>query len=100
MNTLLNGLRGALSRPVGRLRLYNMEYCSYCRKVQRAANKLGIDLVVLDVFADRAARERLRSATGRTRVPVLGILDENGQEVFLPESDEIISYLEQLAALQ
>lgn len=77
--------------------MYNMEYCSYCRKVQREANKLGIELVVMDVFADRVARERLRVATGRTRVPVLGILDENGAEEFLPESDEIISYLRQHA---
>jgi glutathione S-transferase len=77
--------------------LYNLEYCSYCRKVAREANRLGLDVEVIDVFRNSVARERLRAGTGRTRVPVLGIIDEQGEETFLPESDNIIDYLRQRA---
>lgn len=59
--------------------------------------KLGVKVDVIDVYADRAGRARLLSGTGRTRVPVLGITNESGQETFLPESDDIISYLRQYA---
>lgn len=74
-------------------RLYNLEYCSYCRKVEREAKRLGIQLELIDVYRETAGRARLFAGTGRTRVPVLGIIDENGQEYFLPESESIIHFL-------
>ncbi len=96
MKTLLSRIRGALtSRP--RLRLYSMEHCYYCRRVLREANRLGIKLPVVDVFSDPEGREYLRQKTGKTRVPVLAIIDENGTERFLPESEDIIRYLREIA---
>lgn len=98
MNVLLSKLPRAHLRGKAPLRLYDMEYCSYCRKVRHEAGKLGVELHVIDVFSDSVERDRLRAATGRTRVPVLGIVDKNGQETFLPESDDIIAYLRDHAA--
>jgi len=97
MNTLLARIRGALASNRSRLRLYSMEYCYYCRRVQREASRLGIKLTIVDVFADREGRERLRAATGRTRVPVLEIPTAEGGERYLPESDDIIFYLRGIA---
>lgn len=97
MSTLLSKSRDASTQGKALLRLYNQDYCSYCRKVKHEANRLGIELGILDIYADGTARERLRAATGRTRVPVLGIVDENGEETFLPESDDIILYLRKRA---
>ena len=78
------------------LRLYYMDYCSYCHRVTHAADKFGVKVQILNIYSDRAARERLQNATGRTRVPVLGILDEDGKESFMPESEDIIEYLRSL----
>jgi glutaredoxin len=93
MNTPLSHLPEMKLGTASHLRLYNLEYCSYCRKVEREAQKLGILLEMIDVYREPALRARLFTATGRTRVPVLGIIDENGQEHFLPESEHIIRFL-------
>lgn len=93
MNSPLSLLPETKLRAGSTLRLYNLEYCSYCRKVEREAQKLGIPLQLIDAHQEPAERARLLAGTGRTRVPVLGIIDENGREHFLPESDNIILYL-------
>lgn len=97
MNTLLSRIRAALSRDNPSLKLYQMEYCFYCRKVVREAKKLGVSIAIVDIFADRQAREHLQTHTGKTRVPVLGILGSDGVEKFLPESEDIIRYLREEA---
>ena len=83
------------SRP---LRLYQSEYCYYCVIVRRAAQKLGVKLTVFELYTDSEARARLIAATGRTTVPVLGIMDDAGNERFLAESRDIIKFLEQYAS--
>jgi glutaredoxin len=93
MNAFLDKLSSLASPAAPPLRLYHMEYCYYCVLVRRAADKLGIKLKLVDVLSDRSARQRLVEATGRSRVPVLGIRGANGDETFLPESEEIIAFL-------
>jgi glutaredoxin 2 len=89
-------MRSLFGRARPTLRLYNLEYCYYCVLVRREANRLGLDLKLIDVHNDTGGRQRLREATGRTRVPVLGIHRDDGGEEFLPESQDIIRYLRSL----
>jgi len=76
--------------------LYHLEFCSYCVKVRRAAERMGIPLQLVDVAKHKSARAFLREHLGRSTVPVLSI-DQNGETELLPESEDIIRRLEQLS---
>ena len=76
--------------------LYHLPLCPYCLKVRRAAARLGIDLRLVDVSEQPAARQRLLAARGRATVPVLAIATEAGEDL-LPESDDIVEYLRRQA---
>lgn len=85
-------------QPAGRsaeLLLYHLPHCPYCRKVRRAAAELGIELELVDISRDEAARRLLFSARGRATVPVLRIPTTDGFEL-LPESDDIVAFLRDL----
>jgi glutaredoxin len=81
------------------LSLYHLPYCPYCHKVRRAAAALGIELELRDISNDRAARRMLNKKLGRSTVPVLRIETRGGVEL-LPESDDIVAYLQDIAARQ
>ena len=78
-----------------RFTLFNLPGCPYCVRVQRAANRLGIELDVVDVHHDPSAMQRLLSWRGRTTVPVLEIPGANGPSL-MAESADIVAYLETL----
>lgn len=80
------------------LSLYHLRTCPFCLKVRRAAAELGIELELIDIAADPAARRRLLDARGRATVPVLSIPTEDGGEQLLPESNDIVAYLRRHAA--
>lgn len=75
------------------LALYHFETCPFCHRVRRAAQRLGLDLELRDIFADDRHLHDLTNATGRRTVPVLRI-EEDGDVRWLPESADIIAFLE------
>ncbi|OQX67269.1 MAG: hypothetical protein B6A08_16280 [Sorangiineae bacterium NIC37A_2] len=79
------------------LRLYQTEWCPYCRMVTRAAERLGVHLELLNVDRDPTLRQMLVARRGRGTVPVLGIPRSEGEEL-LGESADIIAYLEKVAS--
>ena len=69
--------------------LYHFAGCTYCARVNRAIEDLGLELQRRDIHQDAAAREELVTAQGRATVPVLRI--EDGDETrWLPESADIV----------
>ncbi len=80
--------------------LYHSNTCGYCVRVRMAAQRLGLDLELRNVGrfgADANTetwRHELLEATGRTRVPVLRIAHPSGEVDWMPESRDIIRYLE------
>ena len=76
------------------LALYMTPYCPFCHRVQRAIERLGIDVELRDIFADSAHRDALVGARGRATVPVLRIATDEGDR-WMPESRDIIRYLDQ-----
>lgn len=77
------------------LALYCYATCYYCIRVRRAVARLGISLPERDILATPEHRRELIAATGRTRVPVLRIEQPDGEVRWLPESMDIVAYLEQ-----
>lgn len=78
------------------LSLYYYDTCPFCVRVLRSAKHLGVELELRNIIDDRKHRDDLVKARGRGTVPVLRIEDGERDE-WMPESRDIIRYLEQLA---
>lgn len=87
-----------MNSPSARIfRLYQWAHCSYCYRVRTAAERLGIELELIDTTRTVNAERRLITKLGRATVPVLSF-DCAGEEQLLPESADIIRFLESYAA--
>jgi glutaredoxin len=80
-----------------KLVLYHSHTCPYCALVRSAIDRLGIDVELREIFEDPRSRERLVEARGRATVPVLRITSPDGDERWMPESQDIVRYLESLS---
>ncbi|MFB6297422.1 MAG: glutaredoxin family protein [Salinirussus sp.] len=74
------------------LELYELEGCPYCAKVKRKLDQLGLEYESHMVPSSHAERTEVREVSGQTGVPVL-VDNDNGIEG-MPESDDIVAYLE------
>ena len=76
------------------LSLYVYEGCGYCVRVLRALGRLGVRVEVRDIDEEPRYEAELVAARGRRTVPVLRISPPGGREEWLPESADIVAYLE------
>ena len=76
------------------LALYHFEGCPYCQRVRDAMRRLGIQIELRDIRASSQHLEDLRTAMGRSTVPVLRIEEDGGKVRWMPESLDIVAYLE------
>ena len=81
-------------RPSPRLTLYHYPSCPYCMRVFRVLDQLGLEIERKDIHQDRGALAELERARGRRTVPVLRIEEPEGRTVWMPESLDIIAYLQ------
>ncbi|UCH46533.1 MAG: glutaredoxin [Betaproteobacteria bacterium] len=77
-----------------KLVLYHFEGCPFCSRARAAIDRLGLEVELRDIFADSKHRDELVQAQGRSTVPVLRITSPNGEERWMPESADIVRYLE------
>lgn len=77
-----------------RLSLYYMPSCPFCQRVLRAMDRMGLDIELRDINEEPGYRDELIEARGRATVPVLRIDGEDGHTRWMPESLDIIDYLE------
>ena len=77
-----------------RLALYHFAGCPFCSMVRANIERLGIDVELRDIFENAEHRDELIGARGRATVPVLKITSPNGEERWMPESRDIVNYLE------
>jgi len=78
------------------LALYYWPSCPFCVRVMNVIDRLGLDVDMRHVLKDRARREELVQARGRATVPVLRIESPDGTVRWMPESLDIIHYLENM----
>ena len=76
------------------LSLYHFDGCPYCQRVRDAMKRLGIQIELRDIRASAEHLGALRAATGRSTVPVLRIEEGEGKTRWMPESLDIVAYLE------
>ena len=79
---------------VSGLALYQYMGCIYCARVRLAMDQLGVGIELRDTRRNPEFAEEVLAATGRSTVPVLRIESEDGAAEWLPESREIITYLQ------
>ena len=77
-----------------KLALYIFSGCPFCSMVRANIERLGVDVELRDIFENAQYRDELIRARGRATVPVLRISSPNGEERWMPESRDIVSYLE------
>jgi glutaredoxin 3 len=75
------------------LELYELEGCPYCAKVKQKLDELDLAYETHLVPASHSQREEVEAISGQTGVPVL-VDEEHGIDA-MPESDDIIEYLEE-----
>ena len=75
------------------IQLYKLPGCPYCAKVERKLDELGLEYVVHEVPSAHSQRTEVEDLSGQTGVPVL--VDEAHDVDAMPESDDIVAFLEE-----
>ncbi len=75
------------------LELYELAGCPYCAKVKEKLDDLGLEYESHMVPSSHEERDEVEAVSGQTGVPVL--VDEDHGIDGMPESDDIVEYLEQ-----
>ncbi len=76
------------------LELYYSPMCGFCLRVMQVMEHLGVKADTRNVLQDREALQELQQARGRGTVPVLRIRRADGDDQWMPESSDIIRYLQ------
>ena len=74
------------------LELYELEGCPYCAKVKNKLDELDLEYDSHMVPRSHDERTEVEEVSGQTGVPVL--VDEAEGVEGMPESDDIVAYLE------
>jgi len=53
------------------IELFQAEWCPYSHRVRQRLTELGVDVVIRQVPADRAARDELQGVAGSPAIPTL-----------------------------
>jgi glutathione S-transferase len=75
------------------IELYELEGCPYCAKVTNKLEELGLEYESHMVPRAHGERTEVEELSGQTGVPVL--IDHDHGVEGMPESDDIVDYLEE-----
>lgn len=81
--------------PEDPLALYYYPSCPYCQRVLRCLDALNLEIDLRNIHARESDRQALLEARKRGTVPVLRIIEDDGQVTWMPESLDIVAYLNQ-----
>lgn len=73
--------------------LYELEGCPYCAKVTTKLSELDLEYEAKMVPRSHSERSEVKEVSGQTGVPVL--VDREHDVEGMPESDDIVRYLEE-----
>jgi len=83
-----------IDAEVSNLVLYQFKTCPFCIKVKRNNKRLSLNIETRDAQHNPIYREELLNGGGQIKVPCLKIVDEKGQQKWMYESDDIVTYLQ------
>ena len=76
--------------------MYELPGCPFCAKVRTKLDELELEYDVIEVPRSHDERTEVEKVSGQTGVPV--ITDESQDVEGMPESDDIVEYLEETYA--
>lgn len=74
--------------------LYHYDNCPYCGRVERTLATLNLHIAKKDILEDPVAMRELLAARGLKTVPVLLINNDDGSQTWIPESSDIVRFLQ------
>ncbi|TCK17931.1 glutaredoxin [Thiogranum longum] len=77
------------------LAIYQFRTCPFCIKTRQAMRRLSLNIELRDAQKNPLYRQELLEGGGEVKVPCLRISREDGQVLWLYESDRIIEWLDQ-----
>ena len=77
-----------------KMALYQFQQCPFCVKTRRQIRRLALNIETRDAQHNPEHREELLQGGGQIKVPCLKIVDENGNDSWMYESNEILEYLQ------
>ena len=83
-----------VDQEAAKLVLYQFHTCPFCIKVKRNNKRLALNIETRDAQHNPIYREELQQGGGQIKVPCLKIVDDNGNDRWMYESDDIIEYLQ------
>ncbi len=87
-----------LDKTTQNLALYQFKTCPFCIKVRREIKRQSLNIELRDAQHDQEHRQQLLNGGGQIKVPCLKVKQDDGNQVWLYESSEVIRYLKKLAA--
>ncbi len=81
-----------------KLAIYSTKWCPFCRRVWSGVDRLRIEAENRDLNKSGEWEQELIQARGRRTVPVLRITDDHGRDEWMPESADIVRWLEKTYA--
>lgn len=73
--------------------LYELDGCPFCAKVTSKLDELDLEYDSISVPSSHSQRDAVKKVSGQTGVPVL--VDEANDVDAMPESDDIVAFLEE-----
>ncbi|MCW1718447.1 glutathione S-transferase N-terminal domain-containing protein [Pseudoalteromonas sp. A3] len=92
-----SNVQAQLDQQTSQFKLYQFKACPFCVKVRRAIKREGLKIETRDAKNNQQFRQELLEQGGKIKVPCLRI-EKNGQVEWLYESNDIIAYLDKVAA--
>ncbi len=83
-----------IDQEASKLVLYQFNTCPFCIKVKRNNKRLSLKIETRDAQHNPTHREELLQGGGQIKVPCLKIIDENGKDSWIYESNDILQYLQ------
>lgn len=87
-------LQKQINDEVKGMYLYQLYACPFCIKTRRAMRRLNLPVETRNVHLGSPYRAQLEQGGGKIQVPCL-FMQEDGQDVWMYESSDIIEFLEQ-----
>lgn len=87
-----------LDQITANMSLYQFRTCPFCMKVRREIKRQSLNIELRDAQHDQQHRQQLLNEGGKIKVPCLRVVNKDGHDTWLYESNDVINYLRQLVA--
>lgn len=85
--------QAAIDESTKGLSLYEFRSCPFCMKVRKITHHKNLNIELRDARRNERWKQELINEGGKFQVPCLRMKDENGKDIWMYESSNIIDHL-------